>query len=130
MSEKPKHLFTIMSDDIREEKRETTTLVGIYSEDIIFERLPATLLKLCFFTRVTGGDGEFKIRLSLMDPNGTEMLNFNNNGNLQIKHKINNINVATPPLAVQEEGEYVYRIFLDETEFCAYRFDIKVRKLQ
>jgi hypothetical protein len=46
--------FIFLSDDVREEKGNKISLMGIYSDKIIFDKLPAVLPKLCIAVFLEG----------------------------------------------------------------------------
>ena len=125
----PKHEITLIADDIREEKGNKISLIGIYGDDIICESLPAMLSKLCFCTIISGGKGEHILRLSLKDPNGKELLIAKNEIAITLKEGLGHINNCISPFPASKEGSYTYSISIDGNEFCRAVFTIKKGKV-
>lgn len=73
MNSVPKHLYTIMCEDVRREAFNKTTLVGVYGSQIYFKSMPGNLRQLCFFNRVAEALGSFRIRFRLTGPDGTDL---------------------------------------------------------
>ena len=113
----PKHEFTLIADDIRFEKGNKISLMGIYGEEIVVESLPAILLKLCFFTRISGGDGECQIKVSLKGPDGNDLFMSMKEQTLALKGGMANITNVVSPFQLPKEGKYTYSIFLNGMEF-------------
>jgi len=67
---KPRHLYTIISDDVREELGNKLSFIGVYDKSIFVPKLPARLAKLCFSHYWTGGQGKFKVVGKLVSPSG------------------------------------------------------------
>ena len=71
-------ISTIVCDDIREEKSNKFSLMGIYGKDIVFNKLPALLPKLCLailLEEVQTDLGRCEVTLSLpaLDPSILEI---------------------------------------------------------
>ena len=60
----PKHEFTLLCDDIRQEMGGKTSLMGLYDHHIVVPQVPFTLPKVCFYTRFSRMDGQFKFGFS------------------------------------------------------------------
>ena len=122
----PKHEFTVMLDDIREEKGGKFTLIGLYSKDIIVDFIPTTIAKFCFFTRLLGGEGQFNFKFSLKDPDGNEMLTkfspFQINTSAE-SHS--NLNLTISPFTIKKEGNYKFAMLLDDKPFYDLTLGIK-----
>lgn len=123
----PKHELTIIADDFREEARNKISLMGVYGKDIhISTPPPAVLSKLCFFTRLTGGEGRFKIRYSIKDPDGKEVLGRSSELLMNAKTNLDvNLNLSVVPFNISKEGEYKFIIFIDGKEISSMKFNIK-----
>ena len=127
----PRHELTLMADDIREEKSNKISLVGIYGADIIFESLPAIYPKLCFCTRILCENEEEKylLKVSLKDPSGNEQFVDNNEMNITLKKGLGYINNCLSPFRPSKEGTYIYSIFLDGKKLCSTAFSVKKGKI-
>lgn len=124
----PKNGTTLIADDIRFEKGNKISLMGIYGDDIIFETLPGIISKLCFLTRISGGDGEHPMMASLKDPDGNELFVGNPEMKLSLTGGIGYITNGLSPFQPSKEGTYTYRIFLDGKEFFHTAFTVKTGK--
>lgn len=59
------HEATFISDDLRHEVGQKVSLLGIYDRGIVFNRLPARLLKLCVFQRWSNVTNLMKVTVEL-----------------------------------------------------------------
>jgi hypothetical protein len=64
----PKHEFTLLCDDIRQEMGGKTSLMGLYDHHIVVPQIPFVLPKVCFYTRFSRMDGTFKFSFSIVSP--------------------------------------------------------------
>ena len=64
----PKHEFTLLCDDIRQEMGGKTSLMGLYDHHIVVPQVPFVLPKVCFYTRFSRMDGTFKFSFSIVSP--------------------------------------------------------------
>ncbi len=69
-----KNKFILLSDDVRQETGNKISLMGIYSDKLIFQKLPAALPKLCitlFFEGLKEGIPDMRVRVKNpeMEPN-------------------------------------------------------------
>lgn len=69
------NVLGLFCEDIREEKRGMTTLVGILPDNLDLPEIPAVLPKLCFVVRIYLERGEKVnlIRIVLKSPDGDEL---------------------------------------------------------
>lgn len=121
----PKHEFTLIADDVRNEKGNKISLMGVYGDEIVVESLPAALTKLCFFTRISGGEGEHKIKVSLKDPDGIDRFMNMDEKILPLRGGVGYITNRVAPFQLPREGKYVYSIFLNGIEFYQTVFTVK-----
>jgi len=123
----PKHEVTLIADDFREEARNKVSLMGFYGKDIhIDSPTPALMSKLCFFTRLTGGEGDFKISYSLKNPDGKEVLDRLSEARVKAGKNLDmNLNVIVTPFIISKEGEYKFTISIEGKEFSSIKFNIK-----
>ncbi len=125
----PRHEITLIADDSRVEMSNKISLIGIYGNDIICESVPATLSKLCFWTRISGGKGEHVLKFSLKDPDGIEIIIGRNEISIKLNDGLGHINNCVSPFKALKEGLYTYSISLDGNEFCRTVFAIKKDKV-
>lgn len=126
----PKHETTLLLDDIREEKNEKFSLIGLYARDIILDTtvLPLILPKLCFFTRIYGGEGDFNINYSIQDPDGEELLASLPTQAINAKNEtFGNLVFILSPFNIKKLGEYKFRILINNKEFYSMIFAIRIK---
>ena len=124
----PKHEFTLLCDDIRQEMGGKTSLMGIYDHHIVVPQIPFVLPKVCFYTRFSRMDGQFKFSFSIVAPGG-ERKDIIRDSDVQIPEgaKEGTFNVIASPFEVSGEGVYEVVIGLakgaDRFEYV-YKFAI------
>jgi hypothetical protein len=124
----PKHEFTMLCDDIRQEVGGKTSLMGLYDHHIVVPQVPFVLPKVCFYTRFGRMDGQFKFNFSIVSPAG-ERRDIIRDSDVQIPEgaKEGTFNVIASPFEVQAEGVYEVIIGLtkgaDRFEYV-YKFAI------
>ena len=124
----PKHEFTLLCDDIRQEMGGKTSLMGLYDHHIVVPQVPFVLPKVCFYTRFSRMDGTFKFSFSIVSPGG-ERKDIIRDSDVQIPEgaKEGTFNVIASPFEVGGEGVYEVIIGLtkgaDRFEYI-YKFAI------
>jgi len=124
----PKHEFTLLCDDIRAEMGGKSSLMGIYDHHIVVPQVPFLLPKVCFFTRFSRMDGQYKFTFSVVSPAG-ERRDIIRDSDVQIPDGSGEgtFNVIASPFEVQGEGVYEVIIGLtkgaDRFEYV-YKFRI------
>ncbi len=124
----PKHEFTLLCDDIRQEMGGKTSLMGLYDHHIVVPQVPFVLPKVCFYTRFSRMDGTFKFSFSIVSPGG-ERKDIIRDSDVQIPDgaKEGTFNVIASPFEVGGEGVYEVIIGLtkgaDRFEYI-YKFAI------
>ncbi len=103
----PKHEFTILCDDIRAEMGGKTSLMGLYDHHIIVPKIPFDLPKVCFYTKFSKMDGQFKFSFSIASPDGTRK-DVIKDSDVQIPEgaKEGTFNVIASPFSANSEGLY------------------------
>ena len=111
----PKHEFTILCDDIRQEMGGKASLMGLYDHHIVVPEVPFVLPKVCFFSKFSRMDGQFKFSFSVVSPNG-ERKDIIRDSDVQIPEgaKEGTFNVIASPFEVGAEG--VYEVILGLTK--------------
>ena len=111
----PKHEFTILCDDIRQEMGGKASLMGLYDHHIVVPEVPFVLPKVCFYSRFSRMDGQFKFSFSIVSPTG-ERKDIIRDSDVQIPEgaKEGTFNVIAPPFEVGAEG--VYEVILGLTK--------------
>ena len=111
----PKHEFTILCDDIRQEMGGKASLMGLYDHHIVVPEVPFVLPKVCFYSRFSRMDGQFKFSFSIVSPNG-ERKDIIRDSDVQIPDgaKEGTFNVIASPFEVGAEG--VYEVILGLTK--------------
>ena len=124
----PKHEFTLLCDDIRQEMGGKTSLMGLYDHHIVVPQIPFVLPKVCFYTRFSRMDGTFKFSFSIVSPGG-ERKDIIRDSAVEIPEgaKEGTFNVIASPFEVGAEGVYEVIIGLtkgaDRFEYV-YKFAI------
>jgi hypothetical protein len=124
----PKHEFTLLCDDIRQEMGGKTSLMGLYDHHIVVPQVPFVLPKVCFYTRFSRMDGTFKFSFSIVSPSG-ERKDIIRDNDVEIPEgaKEGTFNVIASPFEVGGEGVYEVIIGLtkgaDRFEYV-YKFAI------
>ena len=124
----PKHEFTLLCDDIRQEVGGKTSLMGLYDHHIVVPQVPFVLPKVCFYTRFSRMDGTFKFSFSIVSPGG-ERKDIIRDSDVQIPDgaKVGTFNVIASPFEVSAEGVFEVIIGLtkgaDRFEYV-YKFAI------
>jgi hypothetical protein len=124
----PKHEYTLLCDDIRQEMGGKTSLMGIYEHHIVVPQVPFVLPKVCFFTKFSRMDGQFKFSFSVVSPAG-DRRDIIRDSDVQIPDgaKEGTFNVIASPFEAQGEGVYEVIIGLtkgaDRFEYV-YKFAI------
>ncbi|MBS1766658.1 MAG: hypothetical protein JST05_04545 [Acidobacteria bacterium] len=131
----PKHEFTLLCDDIRQEQGGKTSLMGLYDHHIVVPQIPFSLPKVCFYTRFSRMDGAFKFSFSIAAPDGNrkDVIKDSEVG-IPEGAKEGTFNVIAAPFEVSAEGVYEVIIGLtkgaDRFEYI-YKFAISdARRLQ
>ncbi len=131
----PKHEFTLLCDDIRQEMGGKTSLMGLYDHHIVVPQVPFSLPKVCFYTRFSRMDGDFKFSFAIVSPGG-ERKDVIRDSDVQIPDgaKEGTFNVIASPFEVNSDG--IYEVILGLTKGAdrfeyVYKFAISdARKLQ
>ena len=124
----PKHEFTLLCDDIRQEMGGKTSLMGLYDHHIVVPQVPFVLPKVCFYTRFSRMDGTFKFSFSIVSPGG-ERKDIIRDSDVEIPDgaKEGTFNVIASPFEVSGEGIFEVIIGLtkgaDRFEYV-YKFAI------
>lgn len=121
----PRHDFTLIADDIRMEIGNKPSIMGVYGDDIILASFPVALPQLRFFSRLSGGKGDYQVRFSLKGPDGVEQFIGSNEMHVTMNGGVHHINYGVAPFQASQEGAYTYTIFIDGKEFCKTVFNVK-----
>ena len=70
---RPKFEYSMICDDIREEKGNKLTLVGVYPHNILVPNFPFTFAKLCFLFSYKGVKSGDTFLMQLTGPSGKEI---------------------------------------------------------
>jgi hypothetical protein len=124
----PKHEFTMLCDDVRQEVGGKTSIMGLYDHHIVVPQIPCILPKICFYTRFSNLDGLFKFNLSIISPNGEHrVIVCDSDVSIPTGAKEGTFNVAASPFDIIYEGIYEAIICLvkgnDSFEYV-YKFAI------
>jgi len=102
----PRHEFTLLCDDIRQEEGGKTSLMGIYDHHIVVPQVPYVLPKVCFYTRFGRMDGQYKFNFSIVNPSG-KRCDIIVDSDVQIEGvREGTFNVIASPFEAEAEGVY------------------------
>jgi len=119
VSKVPTHLWTLMCDDIREEKFNKYSLMGLYGPDLILRGLPGALPKLAFFVIAKGGQGPQKFTCSLVDPDGVQMVGAMGEFNIPDdagEDQQGTVPIVFGPVVFRKAGPYRFEVHLEGQE--------------
>ena len=124
----PKHEFTLLCDDIRQEMGGKTSLMGLYDHHIVVPQVPFVLPKVCFDTRFSRMDGTFKFSFSIVSPGG-ERKDIIRDSDVEIPDgaKEGTFNVIASPFEVSGEGIFEVIIGLTKgADRCEYVYKFAI----
>jgi hypothetical protein len=124
-----KKIHTIVCDDIREEKNNKFSLMGIYGKEIVFNKLPALLPKLCIIIMLEEVREKFaKIEITMKLPK-TKPQVFNRQvpSNVALKSDFNFI-FCLSPFKVEETGEAIFEVRIGESKRTNYVYRLKINE--
>ena len=124
-----KKIHTIVCDDIREEKNNKFSLMGMYGKEIIFNKLPALLPKLCILILIEEVREKFaKIEITMKLPK-TKPQVFNRQvpPNIGLKSDFNFI-FCLSPFKVEETGEAIFEVRIGESKRTNYVYRLKINE--
>ena len=142
----PKHEFSLLCDDIRQEVGGKTSLMGLYDHHIVVPEVPFVLPKVCFFSKFSRMDGQFKFSFSVVSPNG-ERKDIIRDSDVQIPEgaKEGTFNVIASPFEVGAEGvfeviigltkgadrfEYVYKFAISNAQRLQAEYEAAMAEAQ
>ncbi len=142
----PKHEFTLLCDDIRQEMGGKTSLMGLYDHHIVVPEVPFSLPKVCFFSKFSRMDGQFKFSFSVVSPGG-ERKDIIRDSDVQIPEgaKEGTFNVIASPFDVGAEGvfeviigltkgadrfEYVYKFAISNAQRLQAEYEAAMAEAQ
>jgi hypothetical protein len=122
----PREVFSIICDDIRYERGNKISLMGIYTGGIVVARLPLTLIKLCLFQHIEDARDVKTIRIEIRGPKLHQKLEVASDDPSKSKLRIS---VTFGAVHLQEEGDYRIETYLDasKTPVVTKTFDVKVQ---
>jgi hypothetical protein len=113
MLNRPKHAFTMICDDIRQEMGGKTSLMGLYDNHIVVPEIPFTLPKVCFYTRILNIRGLYKFGFAITSPDGeTKKIIDDSPVEIPATASEGTFNVIASPFDVATEGVYEVAISL------------------
>ena len=125
----PIHLFTLVCEDIRQETLGKVSLLGVYNENIFFQKSPMRIRSLAFFTRFRGGKGTFSLLPRLRGPSGDlkkpdEPKSTTFPASSESEHTL--LGLVLGGIEFAEQGAYFYEIFFDDSPEPFVQVPLKV----
>ena len=129
-SEPPKHLFTVLCEDIRKEELNKVSLMGVYSDRIYFQKRPLQIRSLAFFNRFSEGRGTFSLAFHITGPKSElifetkpEEAKFP----IALDSPITSISLVLGNFEFKDEGPHNFEVHLDDQKFATFPFDVRVK---
>lgn len=125
----PRHVFTVMCEDIRQEERGKVSLLGTYSENILFKERPMRIRSLAFFDRFHGGEGTFLVTAKLKS-SSAELIK-----GIELKDvafpasndsTFTNLGMVIGNIEFKEEGLHQYEVYFDNVPDPIIKFSFGV----
>ena len=111
---KPSLNFTIICDDVRQEMGGKLSLMGLF-ENIYAPKFPAVHPRIAILTEWSGGQGEFRIKMRILAPDGKTVIRETNSkmtlNGVNYKHRDVSLHLT---VEFKTPGTYWVENFLDE----------------
>lgn len=113
----PKHLFTLLCDDIRQEQGGRISCMGLYDNHLVIPSVPFTLPKLCFYTKFSSLKGTWKFSFAIETPDG-ERRGIIEGTDVEVPEGSEEgiFNVVAAPFEIIAEGEFGAVLILEQGE--------------
>jgi len=123
-----KKIFTLLCDDIRQEEGGKTSLMGIYGQDVIVDKIPTILPKLCLSIFIEGIKEPFSdIKIILKSPESDDYpMKLAAPPDLKLNDSLQLI-MALSPFRVKAAGEAKFGIYFGHAKrpSSTHKFEIK-----
>jgi hypothetical protein len=126
-----KKIHSIICDDVREEKNNKFSLMGIYGNEIIFNKVPAILPKLCFLLMIEDVKERFhEVTIALKLPSSEAQI-FKRPGMPEgVSAKNYNYILGISPFRVEETGEAKFNVYFDNSKRPNYAHRFMIKKMK
>jgi hypothetical protein len=109
-------IHTLLCDDVRDEEGGKKSLMGIYAQNIIFEKLPTILSRLCLVIFIENIKASFKkIKVILKAPESDDFVMEASGHKIEKDQNLHVIMVMSP-FRAKAEGEAKFEIYIDEAK--------------
>lgn len=127
----PIHVFTLACEDVREETRGKLALLGTYSENIYFKDHQMRMRSIVFYSRFSGGNGNFLVTAKLEGPYG-ELWGTQIKDSHFPKSKDSNVTnfvIGVGNINFKGEGRHHYEVYFDDIPdpIVSFSFSVYVR---
>lgn len=123
--------FFVLCDDIRDEIRNKRSLMGAYSGNIIVNKMPVTLSKMCVYVFLNKIKRKFEnIHIQIIIPKSkVHKLEMKAPAAIDVGKNIS-LGIILSPLKIEGEGNSRIELKFDDDEkpSIIYRFEITVEK--
>ena len=112
-----KKITTIVCDDARQEVGGKISLMGVYSGDIVVNKIPALLTTLCFVVFLVGIKRKFsniRVRLTLNETKPLEIV-VPSPTDSEIGRD-NNLVFSMAPIKIEAAGKAMFEVFIDDDD--------------
>lgn len=115
---------TVFCDDIRREDNGKALLIGVYTEDLVVQKLP-TQLRLSFWIRLTGMDrGKYDITLRFDFP-GSESFSVEGKAEITEPNETDNLVFVGIPATINEEGDITCNLIIADQTYEVGRITVQ-----
>lgn len=114
----------ILCDDVRQEARGQTSLIGIYGDVIGVAKLPHLFPKLCFHFRFQHARGKRDVKITLKGPDGKAAQLLSNPIDFKERGKFI-LTTHIAPFQVEKEGTYAIEVIIGQSQKHSFTFLIK-----
>ncbi len=124
-----KNIYTILCDDVRQEVGNKVSLMGIYSKDILVNKVPVILPHLCLAIFIEGLQTPFsKVRVTVKTPEA-EPINITSQPPSKLKGDNFNIVIGMAPFRIKGTGQAKFELHFDDAKKpnVVHNFIIKER---
>lgn len=126
-----KKIHSIICDDVREEKNNKFSLMGVYGNEIVFNRVPALLPKLFFLLMLEDVKERFhEVTITLKLPNSKAQI-FKRPGMPEgTPGKNYNYILGISPFKVEETGKAKFNVHFDDSKRPNYVHHFMIKEMK
>jgi len=128
---KPKIVYHLVCEDIRQEVGNKRSLIGIFQSDILYFPIPSVIPKLCYHLIISNVKSGDKIKIHLLNPDNEKLLQLEE-AEFDIpkgkKFKKCIFELLFSGIKIEKEGEYTLAIVFNEDNESTQEIKLKINK--